>query len=168
MSPHRQHRQALCMTPVDSVTSLDAHSCWALLRQAQVGRLAVIAAAGPDIFPVNFVVDHATIVIRTGVGTKLAAAVGSAGVAFECDGYDADVGEAWSVVLKGQIELRESMQEMVDIVALPLFPWHAAPKPCYLRIVPDELTGRRFLAVGPDHWRTPWSGPDTMSVREGR
>ncbi len=147
------------MTPVDSVTSLDAETCWALLRRAQVGRLAVIVSGSPDIFPVNFVVDHASVVIRTGVGTKLAAAVGSAGVAFECDGYDPDVGEAWSVVIKGHIELHESMHDRIDSVALPLFPWHAAPKPCFLRVVPDELTGRRFRAVGPEHWRTTLSDP---------
>jgi hypothetical protein len=41
---------------------------------------------------------------------------------------------------------------MVDTVDLPLFPWHAAPKPCYLRIVPGEVTGRRFVVVPAAHW----------------
>ncbi len=131
------------------VKELDAPTCWALLRTAEVGRLAVIVAGAPDIFPVNFVVDHATVVIRTARGTKLAAAVGPTGVAFECDGYDPDVGEAWSVVLKGQIELKESLQEKIDTAELPLVPWHAGPKPCFLRVVPDTLSGRRFRTVRP-------------------
>jgi hypothetical protein len=55
-------------------------------------------------------------------------------------------------VLKGQVELVQTIQEMVDTVDLPLFPWHAAPKPCYLRIVPGEVTGRRFAVVPAAHW----------------
>ena len=42
---------------------------------AQVGRLAVSIKEQPDIFPINFVVDHGTVVFRTAEGTKLAAAV---------------------------------------------------------------------------------------------
>lgn len=137
------------MTSVDGADALDASTCWTLLRNAAVGRLAVITATGPDIFPVNFIVDHGTVVIRTNRGTKLAAAVGPAGVAFECDGDDPDAGEAWSVVIKGRIETRESTQEMIDGNALPLFPWHTAPKPFLLRIVPHDLTGRRFVTTGP-------------------
>jgi len=134
------------------VTSLTAHACWALLRDSEVGRLAVVHEGAPEIFPVNFVVDHGSVVVRTGPGTKLAAAAPGTSVAFEVDGYDAAAGRAWSVVLKGQVELVQTIQEMVDTVDLPLFPWHAAPKPCYLRIVPGELTGRRFVVVPAAHW----------------
>jgi nitroimidazol reductase NimA-like FMN-containing flavoprotein (pyridoxamine 5'-phosphate oxidase superfamily) len=137
------------------IADLTADACWALLRASQVGRLAVIADGLPEIFPVNFVVDHGTVVIRTAPGTKLAAVARGPQVAFEVDGYDAEAGEAWSVVLKGGVTLREGMQEMVDTVALPLFPWHAEPKPSYLRVVPHTVTGRRFAVVAPSHWHTP-------------
>ena len=43
----------------------------------------------PDIFPINYVVDHGAVVFRTAEGTKLAAAVLGQGVAFEIDGYEA-------------------------------------------------------------------------------
>ena len=107
---------------VPAVAPLSAHACWALLRDSEVGRLAVVVDGRPDIYPVNFVVDHASVVIRTGAGTKLAALGHGAAVAFEADGYDAVAGEAWSVVVKGDVERHEDMQEMVDAVALPLFP----------------------------------------------
>ena len=48
-------------------TILESNECWALLRAADVGRLAVSIAERPDIFPVNFAVDHGTIVFRTAV-----------------------------------------------------------------------------------------------------
>jgi hypothetical protein len=123
---------------------LTTDDCWELLRSAEVGRLAVSIGEWPDIFPVNYVVDDHSIVFRSAEGTKLAAAVLGRAVAFEIDGYDPQAGEAWSVVAKGPaIELGT----MVDLFAaedLPLFPWHASPKPRYVRIRPEEVTGRRF------------------------
>ena len=133
---------------------LEPPACWALLREAQVGRLAVAIANHPDIFPINFVVDHASVVFRTAEGTKLAAAVLGQAVAFEVDGYDAESGEAWSVVVKGQATELELLQDLFEALDLPLFPWHASPKHRFVRIVPQEVTGRRFHVVEP-----PASGP---------
>ena len=129
------------------MAELDASQCWALLRSAEVGRLAISIMNRPDIFPINYIVDHGTVVFRTAEGTKLAGAVLNQAVAFEVDGYDADSGEAWSVVLKGPAVEIERMQELFDATDLPLFPWHAAPKHRFVRIEPEELTGRRFHVV---------------------
>jgi uncharacterized protein len=130
------------------VAELDESRCWTLLRSAEVGRLAVAIGGHPDIFPINFVVDHGTIVFRTAEGTKLAASVLGQAIAFEVDGYDAASGEAWSVVLKGGAVEIDRMQELFDAADLPLFPWHTGPKPRFVRIEPVELTGRRFQVVG--------------------
>ena len=81
---------------------LETNVCWELLRATEVGRLAVSITDHPDIFPVNYVVDHGTVVFRTAEGTKLAASVLGRAVAFEIDGYDPEHGDAWSVVIKGQ------------------------------------------------------------------
>lgn len=125
-----------------TVVDLDEHQCWELLRSQEVGRLAVAITNHPDIFPVNYLVDHATVVFRTAEGTKLAAAVLGESVAFEIDG-EAD-GAAWSVVVKGPAVEIENMFELFDAVELPLYPWHAAPKHRYVRIVPEMVTGRWF------------------------
>ena len=143
--------------PAPGVAHLEANDCWALLRSCEVGRLAVSVADRPDIFPINYVVDHGTVVFRTAEGTKLAAAVAGEAVAFEADGYEPGSGEAWSVVVKGQAEEISRGHELLDTAGLPLFPWHAAPKHRFVRIVPDEISGRRFHVVGPDAWRTPLS-----------
>ena len=34
------------------------------------------------------------------------------------------------------------------MIELPIFPWHASPKPRYMRIDADAITGRRFHVVG--------------------
>lgn len=129
----------------EPTVKLSVSESWGLLREAVVGRLAVVVSdqLQPDIFPVNFIVDHGSIVFRTAEGTKLSAAVDRP-VAFEVDGYDPATGEAWSVVVKGTAREVKKLYDVLDALDLPLFPWHAAPKPRIVRIEPDMVSGRRF------------------------
>ena len=130
---------------------LPTSACWSLLRSAEVGRLGILVDGRPDVLPVNHVVDHGTLVFRTAPGTKLAAASGHA-VAFEVDGYDSGTGQAWSVVVHGRAEEVRRLHDLVDTAGLPLFPWHTAPKHTFVRIVPDEVSGRRFTVADRDAW----------------
>lgn len=136
----------------EGITSLDTHECLALLRTGVVGRLAVSVDDLPDIFPINYVVDRGTVVFRTSEGTKLGGALLGRGVAFEVDGYDPGVGEAWSVVVKGFAVEIEQMHQYFDALDLPLFPWHAGRKHRFVRIEPVEFSGRRFEVLGHEAW----------------
>ena len=129
------------------VEVLSDRECWTLLRGSVVGRLAVTVDGSPDIFPVNPIVDHGTIVFRTSAGTKLAAAKGQA-VAFEVDGYDAATAQAWSVVVKGRAHEIVDVGETLRALQLPLFPWQPGRKPRFVRIEPTTVTGRRFAVTG--------------------
>ena len=122
---------------------LSSSECWGLLREAVVGRMAVIVDDHPEIFPVNHIVDRGSLVFRTAAGTKLSASVGHV-VAFEVDGYDPVTGNAWSVVVKGRAVEVTRLYEVLEAVELPLFPWHSLPKPRFVRIDADSITGRRF------------------------
>jgi nitroimidazol reductase NimA-like FMN-containing flavoprotein (pyridoxamine 5'-phosphate oxidase superfamily) len=126
---------------------LSTNQCWELLRESVVGRLAVIVDGSPDIFPVNPVVDHGTIVFRTTAGTKLAATKGR-DVAFEVDGYDAGTAQAWSVVVKGRAFQILEIEETLRALRLPLYPWQPGRKPRFVRIEPTTVTGRRFVVDG--------------------
>lgn len=131
---------------------LDDETCWRLVADAPVGRMAVSIANRPDIFPLNHVVDGTPetgrgIVFRTAEGTKLAASVLGTAVAYEVDGWDPDLGDAWSVVVKGHAEEIERLDDLMEAQDLPLFPWSASIKHRFVRIVPDEVTGRRFHVV---------------------
>lgn len=101
----------------------------------------------PDIFPVNHVVDHGTIVFRTAAGTKLSA-THARPVAYEVDGYDAAKGEAWSVVAHGVGRVVYEAEEAIEALGLPIFPWQAGPKPQVVRLTPSTITGRRFRVTG--------------------
>src|SRR6266487_6867012 len=101
------------------IAVLDVPTCWRLVGGEEVGRLAVSVDRRPDIFPVNYAVDEATIVFRTAEGTKLSAVFVDSAVAFEVDGYDAATGTAWSVVIKGHAA-EVPMHELLDDLAFPL------------------------------------------------
>jgi nitroimidazol reductase NimA-like FMN-containing flavoprotein (pyridoxamine 5'-phosphate oxidase superfamily) len=148
-------------TPLPAgVVDLDESRCWALLRAADVGRLAVAINEHPDIFPVNFVVDHGTVVFRTAEGTKLAAAVGH-DVAYEVDGIGQEGAVAWSVVIKGRAREVARLHESLEALDLPLRPWHRGPKPRVVRIEPDEVHGRRFtVTLTPEQPPVPRAGDE--------
>ncbi len=130
---------------LNTTTILDEAGCWEALGWEQVGRLGISIMNRPDIFPVNYVVDGESIVFRTAEGTKLAAAVLGVAVAFEADGVID--GDAWSVVVKGHAVEIEHPDELFAALDLPLYPWNAAPKHRFVRIVAEEVTGRRFTVT---------------------
>ncbi len=132
------------------VEELHEHQCWHLVRSTAVGRLAVIIDGQPEIFPVNHLVDHAAVVFRTAPGTKLGGSDGRR-VAFEVDGVDVDSGEAWSVVLKGRAHVVRRLEEVLETFDMELTPWQEGPKPIFVRIEADEVSGRRFTPT----WRRP-------------
>jgi len=132
---------------LNTVIELSESESWTLLREAVVGRLAVIVDEQPDIFPVNHLVDLGSVVFRTGPGTKLDAAVGHQ-VAFEVDGYDLETSSAWSVVVKGNASRVNRLDHVLAVISLPPFAWHSAPKPHFIRIEPHSITGRRFEVRG--------------------
>ncbi|MBT0773402.1 pyridoxamine 5'-phosphate oxidase family protein [Kineosporia sp. J2-2] len=141
------------MTSTEAHEYLSAAACWDMLHSTDIGRLAVTIGGRPDIFPVNYAVADGYLLVRTAGGSKLSAAAGER-VAFEVDGYAPGISRAWSVVLKGHAD---ELTELADLAAadeLPLTPLHGAPKHRFLRIVPQELSGRRFVTV------PVWERPD--------
>ncbi|MGR6965015.1 pyridoxamine 5'-phosphate oxidase family protein [Geodermatophilus sp. URMC 61] len=146
---------------IDENVTVDESSesaCWALLRTTSVGRLAVWVDDHPDVFPINFVVGHGTVVFRSGAGTKVSAALSDSPVALEADGHDDATAKAWSVVVKGDAEEISGGQDLLDTVDPPPFPWPAGDEGRSIRISPTTTSGRRFPIADPGSWLTPLSG----------
>ncbi|MFZ1410449.1 MAG: pyridoxamine 5'-phosphate oxidase family protein [Micropruina sp.] len=131
----------------DPVATLSEESCWSLLAEASVGRLATVIDRQPDIFPVNFVLDGPSVVFRTAEGSKLLQLVINSGVAFEADSWDED--SAWSVVIKGDATEVTDPVELATVEELALRPWVPTVKQHVVRITPREVAGRRFR-FGPE------------------
>jgi uncharacterized protein len=134
-------------TDRDPISELDRDEAWKLLKGQSVGRLAVSVAGQPDVFPVNFHADDTSVVFRTAPGSKLLKVTINATVAFETDAYDTD--EAWSVVVKGTAHVLEKQAEIFAAEAVGLRSWIPTVKPVFVRIVPTEVSGRRFQ-FGPE------------------
>lgn len=144
---------------------LSRRECWELIRGEQYGRLAVVGADGPEIFPVNVVVDHATIVFRTAEGAKVDAIRADPRTTFEVDGTDVG-GQVWSVVVKGTASEIEGGAEGIAATELGVTPWQEGPKPIFVRVVPTTVTGRRFDRVAQAAWRVDPQPPPRPSPLE--
>jgi nitroimidazol reductase NimA-like FMN-containing flavoprotein (pyridoxamine 5'-phosphate oxidase superfamily) len=139
--------------PRESLTALEEltrEECWELLRLAEIGRFAVCIYGQPQIFPVKYLVEDRSIVVKTAAGTTLASAVLGRQVAFEIDGCDPNTGEAWSVLATGSaIEVGgqgaefEARIELFVTADLMRSPWHPSPEPRYVRLRIDEVNGER-------------------------
>lgn len=124
------------------IVEMTEDECWAALDRERFGRLAVAVGGDPDIFPINFIVDEGTLLMRTAPGTKLTELVIHAAVAVEIDGQGPQ--EAWSVILKGDARMVDSFSETYADDEKQLQTWLPSHKPIYVQIVPTQLTGRRF------------------------
>jgi transcriptional regulator with XRE-family HTH domain len=118
--------------------------CYRLLALRGIGRVAFGTASGLMVLPVNYLVTGGTVVIRTGTGS-LIGVHGDAPMSFEADNFDLELGQGWSVLVRGEAhrvlqpgELRH-LQEDCD-----LRPWPAGEHDLYVRIVPHHITGRRI------------------------
>lgn len=118
--------------------------CWERLRRTSVGRLGVHHEGQPAIYPINYLVDGSSIVFRTRADSKIYEAPRLERVAFEIDGVEPSLGAAWSVLVKGFGRFIDSVPEIEQVDALPLHPWVEAERSAWVRIVPVEVTGRRF------------------------
>lgn len=125
-----------------SVAAMSERECWSQLSSVTLGRFATSIDAKPDIFPVNFVVQRRTILIRTAEGAKLAAVTANPWVAFEADDHDVERG--WSVVVHGHAELLECGADIALAEKAQVLPWTATAKPLFIRIDPTRITGRSF------------------------
>lgn len=124
--------------PVDELSEPDS---WNLLASVALGRLATCVEGRPEIFPVNFAVQQHTILLRTAEGTKVLHAKLNEHVVFEVDGYNDK--EGWSVIVKGRAYVLGA-SEHVEAERGHVLPWTTTVKDRFIRIVPTQISGRRF------------------------
>jgi uncharacterized protein len=122
---------------------LSEDECLDLLEEGWLGRVAVTMGALPAIFPVNYCAEDGAIYFLTGQGTKLAAAVRSAVVAFEVDEADIGSRQGWSVLVIGRAQ-EVHLEEAGSSAVSRLGPWAPGDRSHLIRICPEFLSGRRI------------------------
>jgi uncharacterized protein len=138
------------------VEILTVAECRELLEGHHFGRFGFVDSVGvfPSIIPVNYLLDGDKIVIRTDAGSKLAAALRGAPVAFEVDGVDETHQVGWSVVVRGHAEEVTDEDTIAELRQTPLLAWHPRTKARYIRINASQVIGRRINIADllPDWW----------------
>jgi uncharacterized protein len=125
----------------EHVTEMTVEQCWEMLRTHEFGRLAFHLVDEVHITPVNYAVDHGTLLFQTAEGSKLLGIVMNADVAFEVDDFTER--EAHSVVIRGTARmLGEDEEHRAENV--PLRPWVEGLKYNVVEITPTEISGRHF------------------------
>lgn len=127
---------------------LTREECLSLMSTVPVGRMVFTDRALPAIVPVNFVLDHGQVVVRTGASSTLAAAVRGSVVAFEVDDFDRTARNGWSVTITGQARQVTDPDELERLSRLGLEPWAGGDKPNVV-VVPVELVTGRRVGAGP-------------------
>ncbi|MEX2505039.1 MAG: pyridoxamine 5'-phosphate oxidase family protein [Egicoccus sp.] len=138
---------------MDSVTDrhdlevLSLEESLTLLASRPLGRLAYVDRGVPHIVPVNHLVDGNTVVFRALQGAKTDALLMDRPVAFEVDDHDPSRGVGWSVLVHGTAH--PVSDEEARRFAAELDSWAAGTsiRHVIVRLVPDEVTGRRLRAL---------------------
>jgi nitroimidazol reductase NimA-like FMN-containing flavoprotein (pyridoxamine 5'-phosphate oxidase superfamily) len=107
-----------------------------------MGRIAVTMNALPVVLPVCYVLLDEDVVVRTGTGTKLSAAVNHAVVTFEVDRLEGD--PRWSVCVTGVAAPVTRPDDLARVVALPMPLGLRTLRPHFVRIRSDVVSGRRL------------------------
>jgi len=141
--------------PDKRVEKLTTAASVALLRDHHFGRLAFMDSVGvmPLIIPVNYLLQDDMVFFRSDAGSKLAAAIRGAPVAFEVDGVDKEHQFGWSVVVRGQADQVSDERQLAQLRQTPLLAWAPRAEPHYVRVTASMLNGRRISLSGvPADW----------------
>jgi nitroimidazol reductase NimA-like FMN-containing flavoprotein (pyridoxamine 5'-phosphate oxidase superfamily) len=103
--------------------------------------VAFLSEQGPAAMPVNFRMLDGDIVFRTAPDTFVAEGAEGPSVGFEVDHLDEALSEGWSVLVSGRTH-PVIPAELPRVEELGIEPWAGGDRDLYLRLVPDQISGR--------------------------
>ena len=136
--------------------------CWRLLSRSSFGRIVFCQDGEPGALPVNCAVINHTIVFRTSADTTLFELSHGSRIAFEADHTDHIAESGWSVLVRGTLHEVTDAAEIAQFADLPVHPWAPGTRDRWVRIVPDNVTGRTISRhrLVTDSVRLPYMPPD--------
>ena len=124
---------------------LSPQQCMDRLDRSVIGRVVYTENALPTALPVNFALLDGDIVFRTATGSKLAAALARAVVAFQADDIDPAFETGWSVLVQGSANILTRPDDLARAHALALEPWAPGERWHFVRIHSEVVSGRRLI-----------------------
>ncbi len=132
-----------------TLRDLTEAECRGLIAAGGIGRfLFVQAGRGPVAIPVNFKFDGTDVLFRTSNDSEIAEGIHQQPVSFDVDHLDDALGEGWSVLLTGTAREITEDAELHRAQALDIEPWAAGERKMYVRLTPNQVTGRRIRVSG--------------------
>jgi nitroimidazol reductase NimA-like FMN-containing flavoprotein (pyridoxamine 5'-phosphate oxidase superfamily) len=123
---------------------LDRAECLRLLALTTIGRIGFTSGALPTVLPMNFHLSGERILVRTGRGSKLDAALQNAVVAFETDDFDPIYHSGWSVAVTGVASVVTDQGELEEAYRMPIARWAPVGEEAVLAISTEFVSGRRI------------------------
>ena len=122
---------------------LSAGTCLERLEHGTIGRVGWSSYKGPQILPVTYLLHDDKIVFRTDSRGPLASLQGGEPTVFEVDDFDPSTRCGWSVVARGRAYSDQRSPHAAQLwgEADPV-PWAGGPRPLFISITLDELSGR--------------------------
>ncbi len=123
---------------------LTIDECRALVGPGGVGRVVFVDDGVPVALPVNFRVLEDDILFRTEAVSTVLAALPEQRISFEVDHLDEALTEGWSVLITGNGRTVVDPIERDQVRALDVSPWAGGERDTFVRLAPDQVTGRRI------------------------
>lgn len=139
---------------------LSPEECADLLAAADIGRVSVLVAGRPEIFPVFFVYDpdEGSVSFPAHPASHLHSVLDWPYTAFEID--DVVPGECgWSVLVQGHAEEITDDDEIDRLSARRCVGWQGGSTSRWIKIVPSSTTGRSLSSFEP-----PRATPSTIDL----
>lgn len=126
-----------------TLVELSPYECWKLLEQPiRVARVVWTSDGTPSIVLVNYAVADGSLWFQTTGESRLARECPGRQVLVEVDSVDAVTRTGWSVVVTGVAESAEG--DDVPGILSGLEVWPRGPRPLFVRVAADEVTGRQL------------------------
>jgi nitroimidazol reductase NimA-like FMN-containing flavoprotein (pyridoxamine 5'-phosphate oxidase superfamily) len=123
---------------------IDKAECLELLAAHTVGRVAYCDDLGPVVLPVNYALDHDTVLIQISPHSTLATHLRSARASFQIDDFDDYNQSGWSVLVRGNAAYVETADLPDDDRPVA---WAEGQRTLHVRITPHDISGRRLLSA---------------------
>lgn len=125
---------------------LGPEQCWELLEHHELARLGYFLDGQVHVMPINYGIHNRSLVFATAPGSKLEAVLTGHELTVEIDQVVDEVGT--SVIVRGRGQIVPDA-EVVELSQVRLRPWLAvgsdvAERDVYVRMIPDEITGRSY------------------------
>lgn len=134
---------------LEHLEEIGREECLRLLQEHSVGRVGASVQCRPIIYPVNYTLGDDSILFLTRPGSELDRSTEGTIVAFEIDSADFTYHEGWSVLVVGRSAHVSDPAALTRARGLSLAPWAGDERTSMVRIVLDQVSGRRISHRAP-------------------